>query len=375
MAEHHNAGLHGVSVGQTAISSVGQKSQGLSYRGYDIHDLAKNASFEEVAHLLIHGRLPGIETLDNYRAELIALRELPVGLIKVIETMPANVHPMDMLRTAVSMLGTLEPEEDCLNLDETRHIADRLVAILPTILGYWTDLHEVEAFAAQNQEPTMAGHVLRMLTNNKISNDQRRAMDVSLILYAEHEFNASSFNARVCAATLSDIYSAVTSAIGTLRGPLHGGANEAAMELIQSFDTVEQAIIGIKELLARKTKVMGFGHAVYQTSDPRSDLIKTWSKRLAVESADKCLFDISEAIETEMWQQKRLFPNLDFYSASAYHFLGIPTTLFTPIFVCSRVAGWAAHIIEQRQNNRLIRPNAEYIGPAARIFQPVGQRG
>lgn len=374
MVQDHNAGLHGVSAGQTAISSVGQKSQGLSYRGYDIHDLAKSASFEEVAHLLIYGTLPGIEALDNYRARLNALRELPVELIKVIETMPVNVHPMDMLRTAVSMLGILEPEQNCFDIVETRQIADRLLAILPSILGYWNVARQGQANVAQNQESTVAGYLLSMLTGKQPTDEQRRAMDVSLILYAEHEFNASSFNARICAATLSDFYSAVTCAIGTLRGPLHGGANEAAMKLIQSFGTVEQAISGVRQLLASKKKVMGFGHAVYRTSDPRSDLIKIWSKRLSAGFTDQLLFDISEAIELEMWQQKRLFPNLDFYSASTFHYLGIPTTLFTPIFVCSRVAGWAAHIMEQRQNNRLIRPNAEYVGPTARIYQPIAQR-
>ena len=376
MDAKNRTGLHGVSVGTTALSSVGQQGHGLSYRGYDITDLAEHANFEEVAYLLIHGALPTVEKLSRYRAKLKTLREMPAALREVIERIPADAHPMDMLRTVVSMLGTLEPEASFEDQDKARDIADRLVAILPSVLGYWVAFStQGLRIETQTDDDTVAGHLLHLLTREQPNDDHRRAMDVSLILYAEHEFNASTFNARVCAATLSDFYSAVTGAIGTLRGPLHGGANEAAMELIQQFDSTEQAITGVKKLLSNKTKIMGFGHAVYTSSDPRSNLIKYWSARLAENSQEKILFDVSQAVEQFMWDEKKLFPNLDFYSASAYHFLGIPTSLFTPIFVCSRVTGWAGHIIEQRENNRLIRPNAEYIGPAPRNYVMIDQRG
>jgi len=376
MATKNRTGLHGVSAGNTAISSVGQQGHGLCYRGYDIADLAEYASFEEVAYLLIYGVLPTAEQLTLYRIKLKRLRKIPTILQQVIEHIPAEAHPMDMLRTVVSMLGILEPEASFADQDKARTIADRLLAILPSVLGYWhafsTQGLRIET---QTDDATVGGHVLHLLTREPPNEEHRRAMDVSLILYAEHEFNASTFNARVCAATLSDFYSAITGAIGTLRGPLHGGANEAAMELIQRFDSTEQAVAEVKKLLSNKVKIMGFGHAVYTSSDPRSNLIKYWSARLADNADEKLLFDVSQAVEKLMWDEKKLFPNLDFYSASVYHFLGIPTALFTPIFVFSRITGWAAHIIEQRENNRLIRPSAEYIGPAPRDYVMIEQRG
>ncbi len=365
-------GLRGISAGQTAIATCGKEGFGLTYRGYDILELAEQSSFAEVAYLLLHGHLPSPSELQAYRRDLAELRELPKTLTDVLERIPASAHPMDVLRTGCSMLGTLEPERD---FSAQLAIANRLMATFPGMLLYWYHYaRDGRQIPTQTEEATLAGHFLHLLHGKSPSELDQRAMDVSLILYAEHEFNASTFAARVCAATLSDFYSAVTGAIGTLRGPLHGGANEAAMELIERFATPEAAREGVGEMLAAKEKIMGFGHAVYRESDPRNAVIKAWSKRLAEQRGDDKLYAISAAIEDVMWTEKRLFPNLDFYSASAYHFLGIPTRLFTPIFVCSRISGWSAHIIEQRANNRLIRPAADYIGPATRPYPPLEQR-
>jgi 2-methylcitrate synthase len=369
--EKKTTGLRGVSAGETAIASVGD-GHGLRYRGYDVAELAANAAFEEVAFLLLRGELPIARELDAFRASLRAKRELPAELCEVLEKIPASAHPMDVLRTGCSMLGTLEPEGD---FGRQLEIAERLIAAFPGMLLYW---HHFARSGRRIETTTeargTAGHFLTLLHGRAPSALHERAMDASLILYAEHEFNASTFTARVCAATLSDFYSAVTGAIGTLRGPLHGGANEAAMELIERFESPQAAIAGVKAMLARKEKVMGFGHAVYRTSDPRNPVIKAWAKKLGEDGPDRVLYTVSEAIETLLWQEKKLFPNLDFYSASAYRFLGIPTPLFTPIFVCSRVAGWAAHIIEQRSNNKLIRPTADYIGPEPRELVPIARR-
>lgn len=374
MNSDEQRGLRGIAVGRSAIATVGQTGTGLAYRGYDIVDLAEHCSFEEVAHLLIHRSLPGRAGLEAYRQRLRGMRTIPPPLCEVLEKIPRDTHPMDMLRTACSMLGTLEPEGGQ-DPEHAGRVADRLIAILPAIIAYWTRFVEHgERISTQSDEPTVAGCLLDLLTRARPDSGAQRAMDISLILYAEHEFNASTFCARVCAATLSDFFSAVTAAIGTLRGPLHGGANEAAMELIESAETPELAVSEVRRRLREKSRIMGFGHAVYRHSDPRSAIIKRCARQLAANSGSAQLFDISEAIEKLMWQEKRLFPNLDFYSASAYHFLGIPTRLFTPLFVCSRVAGWAAHIIEQREDNRLIRPCAEYSGPAPRPVPPLDQR-
>lgn len=369
----YSPGLEGVVAGETAISTVGKKGRGLSYRGYSINDLATQATFEEVAHLLLHGKLPNRENLALFRNRLMALRDLPVELKTVLEQLPASAHPMDVLRTGCSTLGTIEPEVT--SSDQLR-VAERLLASFPSMLLYWYHYQTGgRRIATESGEESLAGHFLTLLHGKKPEELQRRAVDVSLILYAEHEFNASTFSARVTASTLSDFYSAITSAIGTLRGPLHGGANEEAMRLISRFGSADEAEQGLLEMLARKEKIMGFGHRVYKEMDPRSPLIQTWSEKLSEAAGSMLLYQVSDRIEKVMLREKRLFPNLDFYSASAYHLCGIPTTMFTPIFVLARVAGWSAHIIEQRAANRIFRPIAEYVGPEPIAYAPIDQRG
>ena len=368
----NSAGLAGVNAGQSAIATVGKEGHGLNYRGYSIEDLAEKASFEEVAYLLHYGQLPTQQQLNQYVDKLVSLRTLPPVLKKVVQLIPKNTHPMDVLRTGCSFLGTIEPEA---SFAAQYDIADRLLAIFPGMLCYWYAYHmqgkEISEFT---DDKTIGGHFLTLLQGKKPSQLDIDMMNVSLILYAEHEFNASTFAARVTAATLSDFYSAITSAIGTLRGPLHGGANEAAMELIEQFSNPDDAERKLLMMLANKEKIMGFGHRVYRDCDPRSDIIKQWSKRLGEAKKDLDLYLISERVESVMRREKKLFPNLDFYSASAYHYTGIPTPLFTPIFVISRITGWSAHVFEQRANNRLIRPTSEYIGPEPRHFVAIGDR-
>lgn len=367
------AGLRGQSAGDTALCTVGESGTGLTYRGYDISELADGATFEEVAYLIFYGELPNAAQLADYKKSLKAQRELPAVLREVLERIPASAHPMDVMRTGASVLGNLEPEGDFAN---EQVAANRLLATLPGIINYWYRFsHDGKRIETATDEDSLAGHFLKMLLDKSPSELHQRVMDVSLILYAEHEFNASTFTARVCASTLSDLHSCVTGAIGSLRGPLHGGANEAAMELIEKFDSADAATQGIKDMLARKDKIMGFGHAIYRTSDPRNALIKKWAEKLADEVGDKVLYPVSCAVEKVMWDEKELFPNADFFHASAYHFMGIPTKLFTPIFVCSRLTGWAAHVMEQRVNNRIIRPSADYIGPEPRSYVPLDQRG
>ncbi|KQQ60069.1 2-methylcitrate synthase [Pseudomonas sp. Leaf127] len=366
------AGLRGQVAGQTALSTVGQAGAGLTYRGYDVRELAAGASFEEVAYLLLDGELPNQAQLSDYQQRLKGLRDLPAALKEVLERIPASTHPMDVMRTGASMLGTLEPEASFV---QQRDATDRLLAAFPAIMCYWYRFsHDGVRIECMTDEADIAGHFLHLLLDKSPSELHRKVMNVSLILYAEHEFNASTFTARVCASTLSDLYSCITAAIGTLRGPLHGGANEAAMEMIQRFASAEDATKGTLDMLARKDKIMGFGHAIYRDSDPRNEVIKDWSRQLASEAGDTVLFPVSEAIDKVMWEQKKLFPNADFYHASAYHFMGIPTQLFTPIFVCSRLTGWAAHVFEQRANNRIIRPSAEYTGVEQRPFVAIEQR-
>lgn len=366
------AGLRGQVAGQTALSTVGQAGAGLTYRGYDVRELAADARFEEVAYLLLYGELPTQSQLDSYLKKLQGLRDLPQALKEVLERIPADAHPMDVMRTGCSMLGNLEPET---SFDQQRDSTDRLLAAFPAIMCYWYRFsHEGKRIDCVTDETSIGGHFLKLLLDKTPSELHRKVMDVSLILYAEHEFNASTFTARVCASTLSDLFSCVTAAIGTLRGPLHGGANEAAMDMIEKFSSAEDAVQGTLGMLARKDKIMGFGHAIYKDNDPRNEVIKGWSKKLADEVGDTVLFPVSEAIDKTMWEQKKLFPNADFYHASAYHFMGIPTKLFTPIFVCSRLTGWASHVFEQRANNRIIRPSAEYIGVDQRTFVPIEKR-
>lgn len=371
-----SAGLRGVSAGRTAVSACGADGHSLEYRGYAVGDLAAGASFEEVAHLLLRGELPTRAQLDSFSARLRAASGLPQEVRETLEQIPATAHPMDVMRVACSMLGAIEPEGD---FSRQQDVAERLLGFFPSALGYW------HRFAARGEridpraeESQIASRLLRLLTDEPPDETRTRAMNVSLTLYAEHEFNASTFTARVVAATLSDFHSAVTAAIGALRGPLHGGANEAAMEIIERFESPAAAREGILRMLAEKRKIMGFGHAVYTTSDPRNAPIKEWSRRLAARGGGHPrarYFAVSEEIEKVMREEKNLFPNLDFYSASAYHFMGVPTPLFTPLFVIARVAGWAAHIFEQRGDNRLIRPGAEYIGPPSRPFVALDERG
>ncbi len=366
------SGLRGHSAGQTAICTVGASGNSLRYRGYAVDDLAENASFNEVAFLLLKGHLPGPAELAAYTSRLKSLRGLPQALKEVLERIPADTHPMDVMRTGCSMLGNLEPEED---FSQQQDAADRLLAVFPSMMAYWYRYsHDGIRIDVESDEEGIGGHFLHLLRGYRPNALHARVMDVSLTLYAEHEFNASTFTARVCASTLSDLHSCVTGAIGSLRGPLHGGANEAAMAMLSAYDSPQQARADVLRKLAAREKIMGFGHAVYRERDPRNAIIREWSRKLAAEVGDEVLFPVSEIVEKTLWEEKRLFANADFYHASAYHFMGIPTGLFTPIFVMSRVAGWCAHVMEQRANNRIIRPSADYLGPEDRTVPPIEQR-
>ena len=365
-------GLAGVTAGKTALCTVGKEGAGLTYCGYDIYDLADNAAFEEVAYLLLHGHLPTQAELDEYIVTIKSMRGLPDALKTVLEMIPADAHPMDVLRTGVSFLGNIEPEGDFANQQK---VADRLLACLPSMMVYWhryhTDGVRIETATDDN---TVAGHFLHMLHDKAPPELHEKCLSTTLILYAEHEFNASTFAGRVITGTLSDMHSAVSGAIGALRGPLHGGANEAAMALIQKFNSPEEATAGVLGMLERKELIMGFGHRVYTTSDPRNAINKRMSKTLAEEAGNMNLYEVSEAVEKVMWDEKKLFANADFFAASVYHFMGVPTYLFTPIFVCSRITGWAAHIMEQRADNKLIRPAAEYVGPPLQEWVTIEDR-
>ena len=365
-------GLRGQTAGSTALCTVGKTGTGLTYRGYDISDLAHHAEFEEVAYLLLKGKLPTRAELATYKTKLVSYRGLPLALKLVLEQIPADAHPMDVMRTGCSMLGNLEQEH---GFSEEYDKADRLLALLPAIICYWYRYShhgvKIETYCDQD---SIAGYFLKMLTGETPPEMHKQVMHCSLTLYAEHEFNASTFAARVCASTLSDIYSCVCAAIGTLRGPLHGGANEAAMDMIERWQTADEAESGIMKMLEDKEKIMGFGHAIYRESDPRNALIKVWSEKLAKDASDPVLYDISVRVEAVMKREKNLFCNADFFHASAYHFMGIPTKLFTPIFVMSRVTGWAAHVFEQRDHNRIIRPSADYIGPEHQQWIPIDER-
>ncbi|RDB41901.1 2-methylcitrate synthase [Halomonas sp. DQ26W] len=367
-----STGLRGQSAGTTALCTVGKTGSGLTYRGFDVKELAEKARFEEVAYLLLKGKLPNQAELDAYITKLKGLRGLPQALKAVLEQIPANAHPMDVMRTGASMLGNLETEE---SFDEQQDVSDRLLAVLPSIICYWYRYsHDGVRIETETDDESVGAHFLHLLRGERPSELHARVMNVSLILYAEHEFNASTFTARVCASTLSDMHSCVTGAIGSLRGPLHGGANEAAMDMIENWKSPEEAEREIMGMLERKEKIMGFGHAIYRESDPRNAIIKEWSERLAQDVGDSVLYPVSVRVEEVMWREKKLFCNADFFHASAYHFMEIPTKLFTPIFVCSRVTGWCAHVFEQRANNRIIRPSADYNGPEKSEWVPLEER-
>jgi len=357
-------GLAGIVAGDSAICLCGAEEESLLYRGYPIEDLCENASFEEVAWLVTRGELPTPQELENYQKELISLRYLPDPLLKILEEIPKDSDMMDVLRTGCSVLGNLEPEEKEF---PKFGIADRLIGCFSSMLLYWYHFHNGgKRIDVETDEPTLAGHFLRLLHDKEPDQMHKQCMDISLILYAEHEFNASTFVVRSIASTLSDFYSAICGGIGALRGPLHGGANEKAMELISSFPDRDAADKGIKEMLNKKEKIMGFGHRVYTTKDPRSSIIKNWAEELSEQAGDDRLFPVAEQIDKVLKQEKNLFPNLDFYSALAYHFCGIPTPMFTPLFVMSRIVGWSAHLLEQREHNKLIRPISNYTGPKLR---------
>jgi len=367
------AGLRGQVAGKTALSTVGKSGAGLTYRGYDVQDLAKHCQFEEVAYLIFFGELPTAEQLAAYKAKLKSLRRLPQALKEVLERIPADSHPMDVMRTGVSMLGNLEPEK---SFAEQQDVADRILATLPAIICYWYRYsHDGIRIDENTDDDSIGAQFLHLLRGEKPNALHEQVMNVSLILYAEHEFNASTFTARVCASTLSDLHSCITGAIGSLRGPLHGGANEAAMDMIENWRSPEEAEREMLGMLERKEKIMGFGHAIYKDNDPRNGIIKQWSEKLAKDVGDTVLYPVSVRCEEVMWREKKLFCNADFFHASAYHFMGIPTKLFTPIFVMSRVTGWAAHVMEQRADNRIIRPSADYTGPELRKVIPIAERG
>ena len=366
------AGLRGQSAGETEISTVGAAGNNLRYRGYNVQDLAAESTFYEVAYLILRGRLPTQTELDRWTNRIRNYRGLPQPLKDLLERIPGNAHPMDVLRTAVSFMGNIEPEGDFSN---QLRVAERLMMMMPSMLLYWYRYsHDDVRIETETDDYSIGAHFLHLLHGEEPDEISARVMDVSLILYAEHEFNASTFTARVAASTLTDLHSCVTAAIGSLRGPLHGGANEAAMDMIEQYSSPNAAVADVKRMLAAKELIMGFGHAVYRVRDPRNEIIKEWSKKLSEMKNDPLLFEVSEAVERTMKEEKNMFANADFFHASAYNYMGIPTKLFTPIFVISRLTGWCAHVYEQRANNRIIRPGADYTGPKARDYVAIENR-